>query len=594
MKHMTKTFALRTSFYLFVTLVFATLGFAQNKVNSVDPYANETKAERDARMEWFREARFGMFIHWGVYAVPAGTYNGKQIPGIGEWIMNKGKIPMAEYQAYASQFNPVKYDPDAWVRLARDAGMKYIVITSKHHDGFALFDSKVSKWDVVDATPYGKDLIAPLAKACKKYGLKLGLYYSQAQDWNQGGSAAGGKWDPAQEHDMDDYIRDIAVPQVKEILSNYGPISVLWWDTPRDMNNQRAEQLLPLLTMQPGIIHNNRLGGDYKGDISTPEQHIPGTGLEGDWESCMTMNRTWGFKSYDHDWKSSETLIRNLVDIASKGGNYLLNVGPTAEGLIPGPSIERLKAMGAWMKVNSESIYGTKASPCSRPAFGRITQKEMGGNATLYLHVFDWPADGNLFVPVKNKIKSCYLLADKNRSLKVVNDEEGVTVLLTGTAVDPVNSVVVLNLVGATEISSANQINQQKDGSILLSAKQATINNTFGTYVAVEPESNAIGSWDHPKVTLEWTFRVNTPGTFNIIAEIASTKNSALKVSVGNQSMKATIPAGSDINNFTPIEVGSITIDTKGEYTLYLAPDQKEWNPVKLRHVALYPSENNQ
>ncbi len=588
-----RTSKLRIPIFLLMTLVFATPGFAQNKVDSVDPYANETKAGRDARMAWFREARFGMFIHWGVYAVPAGTYQGKQIPGIGEWIMNKGKIPMAEYQTYASQFNPVKYDPESWVRLARDAGMKYIVITSKHHDGFALFDSKVSKWDVVDATPYGKDLIAPLAKACQKYGLKLGLYYSQAQDWNQGGSAAGGKWDPAQEHDMDEYIRDIAVPQVKEILSNYGPVSVLWWDTPRNMNNQRAEQLLPLLKLQPGIIHNNRLGGDYKGDISTPEQHIPGTGLAGDWESCMTMNRTWGYKSYDHDWKSAETLIQNLVDIASKGGNYLLNVGPTAEGLIPAPSIERLKAMGAWMKVNSESIYGTKASPCSTPAFGRITQKEIGGNATLYLHVFDWPSDGKLFVPVKNKVKSCYLLADQSRAIKAEEGADGVTVLLTGAAVDSVNSVVVLNLVGATEISSANQINQQKDGSILLSARQATINNIFGSNVAVDSESKAIGSWDHPKVTLEWTFQVHTPGTFKIMAEIASAQNSAFTVSLGTESVNVLVPANGDGKPFKYIEAGSLTLDTKGEYTLRIAPDQKAWNPIKLRQVKLSLPKNN-
>ncbi len=215
---------------------------AQQESTMLDPYANETKEQRDERMAWFREAKFGLFIHWGVYAVPAGTYDGKQVPGIGEWIMCRGKIPMAEYQPYAKAFNPVKYDPDAWVRLAKEAGMKYIVITSKHHDGFALFDSEVSEWDVVDATPYGKDLIAPLAEACQKHGMKLGLYYSQAQDWNQGGAPPSGTyWDPAQTCEMDEYIRKIAVPQVKEILSNYGPISVLWWDTPKQMTQQRAE-----------------------------------------------------------------------------------------------------------------------------------------------------------------------------------------------------------------------------------------------------------------------------------------------------------------------------------------------------------------
>jgi len=234
-------------------------GMGAEPENAVLP--EETQSQRDQRMAWWRDARFGMFIHWGVYAVPAGAYNGKQIPGIGEWIMNRGKIPVAEYREFARQFNPVKYDPDKWVQIAKQAGMKYIVITSKHHDGFALFDSKASDWNVVKATPYGKDLLKPLAEACKKYGLKLGFYYSQAQDWNNpGGAAKGGHWDKAQDGSMDDYIRNVAVPQVKEILSNYGPIAVLWWDTPNNppenMTKERADMLLPLLKLQPGIISN--------------------------------------------------------------------------------------------------------------------------------------------------------------------------------------------------------------------------------------------------------------------------------------------------------------------------------------------------
>jgi len=412
-----------------------------------DPYANETPAERDARMKWWREAKFGMFIHWGVYAVPAGTWNGKQIGGIGEWIMNRGKIPCADYQKFAKQFNPVKYDADEWVRLAKEAGMKYIVITSKHHDGFTLFDSKASDWNVVKATPYGKDLLKPLAEACRKYDIKLGFYYSQAQDWNNGGSAAGGKWDEAQKHSMDEYIDKVAVAQVKEILTGYGEFpTVLWWDTPTDMNKERADKLIPLLKLKPGIIHNNRLGGGYKGDTETPEQRIPATGFPGrDWETCMTMNGTWGFKSYDDKWKSTKTLIQNLVDIASKGGNYLLNVGPTAEGLIPQPSIERLKEVGAWMKINGESIYGTTASIFKTLPFdGRCTHK----GEKLYLHVFGWPKDGKLLVPVDNQVKSACLLADHDKKLTVIRTDGGQEIQLPATAPDAIDSVVVLEVEG--------------------------------------------------------------------------------------------------------------------------------------------------
>ena len=310
---------------------------------------------QDERMQWWREARFGMFIHWGVYSVPAGVYDGHaMLRGGAEWIMNRSKIPVAEYKQYAKQFNPVKYNAEDWVKMANDAGMKYIVITAKHHDGFALFETKASKWNVVDATMYGKDLLKPLAEACKKYGIRLGFYYSQAQDWNNpGGSAVRkptaegwanpdsvtidaytkeheGHWDPAQEiKTFAQYIDNVAVPQVKELLTNYGDVAVLWWDTPTDMTNEAATKLKSQLLLQPAIITNDRLKRpNFPGDHKTPEQRIPNPKeLDGtDWETCMTMNGTWGFKSYDHNYKTPETLIRNLLDIASKGGNFLLNV----------------------------------------------------------------------------------------------------------------------------------------------------------------------------------------------------------------------------------------------------------------------------
>ncbi|GAF04657.1 alpha-L-fucosidase [Saccharicrinis fermentans] len=562
---------------------------AQTDASSLDPYANETEAERDTRMEWFRAAKFGMFIHWGVYAVPAGIYKGEKVGKYGEWIMSDGSIPMAEYQRFAKKFNPIKYDPEAWVKLAKEAGMKYIVITSKHHDGFALFDSKVSKWDIVDASPYGKDLIAPLAEACKKHGIKLGLYYSQAQDWNQGGSARGkdkkGKWDPAQEHDMDDYIKNIAVPQVKEILTQYQP-AILWWDTPRGMNKERAEQFLPLLKLAPGIIHNNRLGGDYKGDISTPEQFIPGTGLSGDWESCMTMNNTWGYKSYDHNWKSTETLIQNLVDIASKGGNFLLNVGPTAEGLIPEPSVERLKNMGEWMKKNSESIYGTSASPCRTPAWGRITTRTKGENTTLYLNVFDWPKSGNLFLPVTNKVQSCYLLVDKANKLKTKTDEQGTTISLAGEAPDSISSVIVLKLKGKPIVSDADNIKPDDEGNILLPAQKSIINNVIGSHVIYNKETDCIEQWSNEKATVDWDFSVDKAGTYTISMHIASEEESALELMIGDQKIEFKIAT---TEGFKTFNVGEIELDKTGNYSIHLKPKHKEWKAVMLKGVTISP-----
>jgi alpha-L-fucosidase len=399
------------------------------------------------KMEWWKEAKFGMFIHWGIYSVPAGVYHGNEIPGIGEWIMNNAKIPVAEYAQYATQFNPTDFNAEEWVKMAKDAGMKYIVITSKHHDGFAMFDSKVSDYDILNASPFKRDIIKEMAEACKKQGLALGLYYSQAQDWHQpGGAASGGHWDKAQDGNMDKYLDEIAVPQVSEILNNYGDIKVLWWDTPIDMTPERAAKFMPELAKHPDLIYNNRLGGGVDGDLETPEQYIPATGIPGkNWESCMTMNDTWGFKSTDHNWKSSEMLVRNLIDIASKGGNYLLNVGPTSIGLIPDESIKRLKEVGFWMKINGEAIYGTTSSPFKKLDWGRCTIKKKGNTNFIYLHIFDFPKNGTLWVSgLSSKINKAYPLKDKDSKLPLSYEGNNLKIDVSGVEKDKFATVVVL------------------------------------------------------------------------------------------------------------------------------------------------------
>jgi len=335
------------------------------KTAPLTDYTKESKESYEARMKWWHDARLGMFIHWGIYSVPAGKYNGQEIKGIGEWIMNTAKIPVSEYEKFGKQFNPVKFDAAEWVKVAKEAGMKYIVITSKHHDGFSMWGSKVSKYNIVDFAPYGKDPLKMLADECAKQGITLCFYHS-IMDWHNP-DADSANWAKYREK----YLK----PQLKELLTGYGKLGVLWFDGEwvKEWTEDQGKDLYNYVrNLQPQIIVNNRVGKgrrgmqgmnrdtSFVGDFGTPEQEILSTSSAMAWESCMTMNDTWGFKTSDTNWKSTETLVKNLVDIVSKGGNFLLNVGPTSEGLIPAASVERLKEMGEWMKVNGEAIYGVR------------------------------------------------------------------------------------------------------------------------------------------------------------------------------------------------------------------------------------------
>lgn len=452
-------------------------------------FTRETKKQHDARMEWWREARFGMFIHWGLYAIPAGEWNGKT--DYGEWIRTSAQIPLETYDKFVQQFNPVKFDAEDWVKMAKYAGMKYIVITSKHHDGFALFDSKVSEFDVM-ATPFKRDILKELADACRKHGIKMCWYHS-IMDWHHPDYLPRREWEKNRSAEGADYERFITYlkAQLKELLTNYGDISVLWFDGEWEntWNDKRGFDLYNYVrSLQPNIIINNRVGasrndmqgfskeGGFAGDFGTPEQQIPATGLPGvDWETCMTMNDHWGYNKNNHNWKSTKQILQMLADIASKGGNYLLNVGPTSEGLFPQPSVERLKEIGDWMQVNGEAIYGTHASPFKNLSWGRCTQKEIKGGTRLYLHVFDWPTDGKLIVPgIFNKVKKASLLSDPtSKSLATKRNEDAIEITVPIEAPDKNNTVLILDLAGKPEINNPPVI--KSEASIFIDEMNVTV-----------------------------------------------------------------------------------------------------------------------
>lgn len=420
-------------------------------------FATDTATAK--RLAWWSEARFGMFIHWGLYAQWGCHYpgtNGEMLNGGSEHMMQRLRIPLAKYAQIADVFNPTNFNADQWVGIAKDAGMKYLVITAKHHDGFAMYDSASSDYNIVKRTPWKRDPVRELADACRKQGLKFGVYYSLGRDWQDPDvpTRAGYRsntWDYPDETNkvFAKYFARKVKPQITELLTHYGPIAVLWFDTPEQISAAESRELVDLIhQLQPDCIINSRVGHGL-GDYGVSEQKIPGGGDPKPWETCMTLNGHWGYFLGDEKWKPAATVIQNLVDIVSKGGNYLLNVGPTGEGVISSGAVNDLEAVGAWMKVNGESIYGTSACPLIRqPSWGRVTQK----GETLYLHVFAWPANGELTVPkvgLTGAVPTAYFLADKERHpLKLTRntDAGSIKISLSPQPLDPIDTVVVLSL----------------------------------------------------------------------------------------------------------------------------------------------------
>jgi alpha-L-fucosidase len=335
----------------------------------------ESPEEHAARVAWWREAKFGMFIHWGLYSIPAGVWRDKvHATGYSEWIMFGEKIPVKEYELLAKRFNPSKFDANAWVAIAKQAGMKYMVFTTKHHEGFSMFKSQLTPYNVVDATPFKRDVTKELSDACRDSGMRFGCYYSIDRDWYrpQGGNyyKQNNSWDfpDSTREDFDRYFATFAKPQVAELLTNYRP-DLLWFDEIEMKTDSQVDDLYQMIRkLQPRCLVNSRIKSGrlpgkipppYCDYISTGDNEIADKAMGFEWENPGSMNTSYGYNENDHNWVEAPEIVFRLVDIVSKGGNYLLNVGPTSEGLIPQPSIDRLMAVGAWMETNQEAIYGT-------------------------------------------------------------------------------------------------------------------------------------------------------------------------------------------------------------------------------------------
>jgi alpha-L-fucosidase len=582
----------------------------------------EAANSSEDRLGWFREAKFGMMIHWGPYSVLGGEWRGKQMPIAGygevvpslsgslvEMIMEGLRIPLADYREVARQLNPVKFDAQQWVSLAKATGMKYLVITAKHQDGFAMFHSKVSQYNIVDWTPFKRDPLKELSEACRREGIRFCVYYSQRDDWEDPNSYAN-YWDfHESKRDYEKYYEGKAQPQVRELLTGYGPIGLIWFDhgmyTP-----QMAKQMVDLVhSLQPRCLVNSRvlvdsyfgkswpeLAGDYE---SLGDQELPASGAQQYFEAPQTLNHSWGYNKIDNRWKPPREVVHQLVDIVSKGGNYLLDVGPTGDGIIPQPAVDIFEKVGAWVRLNGESIYGTSASPFGELPWGRCTVK----GEKLYLHVFEWPPDAVLsLVGLKNEVKRAYLLLDSSRPLEFRRDEGKLSVRLPGKAVDEDDTVVVLEIAGKPEVDPPVVV-QKGNSPIKLTAVTAV---TAGKAIKYYNQLGGyhISRWDDPQDSATWGMRIDQPRRYQVWITYAAQEEwegGKYRILVGSTSLETTVVnTGAfcfDIGRpcetgyeYRAFNIGTVDLSEAREYKLTIRPTSNVGHGLMyLKSIELTP-----
>ncbi|MEO8171744.1 MAG: alpha-L-fucosidase [Sediminibacterium sp.] len=578
---------------------------------ALNGWYKESMKTHEQRIQWWRDAKFGMFIHWGVYSLPGGEWKGKKVSGYAEHLMRKEKISRAEYLELAHQFNPVKFNAEEWVKNAKAAGMNYLIITAKHHDGFAMYDSKVSDFNIVQQSAWKHDPMADLLKACKKYGVKFGFYYSHAFDWEHP-DAPGNDWDyknPGGDlnlfggrnwYDLHpellpkavNYVNTKAIPQIKELLTKYHP-DILWFDTPQKLPlSENIRILKAIRETDPNVVVNGRLArgannlmmGDYKNTGDRPAELAPVTG---DWEAIPTTNESYGYSKFDDSHKPVSFFIQLIAKAASRGGNLLMNIGPKGDGTFDSKDVAILKGIGKWIDQNKESIYQAKTTSLALQSWGVSTMKKN----LLYLHVFNWPADGKLYVGgIKSNISKAYLLADKNKKSLHINrmNAADLNINIPAKAPDTANTVIVLEVKGTVETDPLRYVSTNTPTRLL--AFDADLQGKGFGFGDGKSTAYYADGWKTKEQSVNWNFRTTEPQSFKVSIKYVATPETegAYRIKIGNLDFDGKVNTAAKDNIVTK-EIGTVKLDA-GTTTISIIPVEiTKTELMKLLEVQLMP-----
>jgi len=589
---------------LILTITLSNNVIGQVETKGMDEMWGESKVSTDAlkdgKGKLFDEGNFGMFIHWGLYSNLAGKWDNKTYYGIGEWIMNPrvANIAPKEYMQIAGEFNPSEFDAKKIAQLAKDAGMKYIIITSKHHEGFAMFDSKVSDFNIVDATPFARDPMKELSKACHELGLGFGFYYSHNQDWTAPGGNGGPKVDAeGNEATFKDYFYDKCKPQVREICSNYGDIDFVWFDTPGDMKKEYVIELVDLVKeLQPNAMMCSRVGhgmGDY---ASVGDMEVPTKRIEGLWETADTNNDSWSYAWYDNNFKSPKIILSRLVETVARGGTYLFNVGPNQLGTVPELGAQFLRETGAWLKRYPQVVYAAGASPWDyKLPWGDVTTKDN----MMYLAVSEWPTDGELYLPgLITKIKSAKIInpEGKNQNIEFIQEKDNwVTFNVPYKAPDDLISIIEIEV----NITNGEEILVEDRALGIYPNTETELITEFGT-VSNATQKNIrwmekFGEWKHANQVGDWkengqvTWNVNVKEAGHYYVDLAYKGEDRLVWKVSTDENVTVQNQQAATEKYANYNMGILEFKTPGNHTITVKLIEGDKKTSSLKSILLKP-----